>query len=135
MFRCRTIHLFIICLTLLESAAWTYAEEIEDSVDIMEAKGRILAVIEGRRTVTFDLRPKENVIWSGSKGLLGTFLTRKRLFVISTASGAWQIYPLKPDESSGSVAMLSPYLALLITKNRAVAFDALSGGTGSPDND
>jgi hypothetical protein len=63
-------------LSVFASAISSYAaEDIEDLIDIAESKGKIIAIIEGRRTITFDLRPNEKVLWSGSKGYLGAFLT------------------------------------------------------------
>jgi hypothetical protein len=101
-------------------------EEIEDLIDIAESKGKIIAIIEGGKTITFDLRPDEKVLWSGSRGYLGAFLTDQHFFVISTSLSAWRALPLRLDESGKGVASLSPYIALLVTKNRAVGFDATS---------
>ena len=77
----------------------SYAEEeIEDLIDIAESKGKIIAIIEGRKTITFDLRPNEKVLWSGSRGYLGAFLTNLHFFVISTTSNAWRTLPLRLNE-------------------------------------
>jgi len=46
--------------------------------------------------------------------------------VISTSSNAWQALPLRLDESAKGVASLSPYIALLVTGDRAIGFDAAS---------
>jgi hypothetical protein len=100
--------------------------EVEDLIDIAESKGKIIAIIEGRETVTFDLRPNEKVQWSGSKGYLGAFLTDQHFFVISISLSSWQALPLRLDESGKGVASLSEYMALLVTKDRAVGFDATS---------
>ena len=127
MLRCRKTLTILIWLSILASTICSYAEEIiEDLVDIAESNSKIIAVIEGRKTVTFDLRPKEKVLWSGSKGYLGAFLTNDRFFVISTSSGTWQVLPLNLDESEKGVVSLSPYIALLVTGDRAVGFDAAS---------
>ena len=73
-----------------------------------------------------ELQTKEKVIWGGSRGYLGAFFTNRHFFVISTASGAWQAMPLKLDESKKGVTSLSPYIALLATKDRAIGFDAMT---------
>jgi hypothetical protein len=79
-------------LSIFGLAISSYAEEeIEDLIDIAESKGKIIAIIEGRKTITFDLRPNEKVLWSGSRGYLGAFLTDLHFFVISTSLNAWQI--------------------------------------------
>jgi hypothetical protein len=66
------------------------------------------------------------VLWSGSRGYLGAFLTDQHFFVISTSLSAWRALPLRLDESGKGVASLSEYMALLVTKDRAVGFDATS---------
>jgi hypothetical protein len=124
MLRCRKFLIGIICLSIFASAISSYAEEeIEDLIDIAESKGKIIAIIEGRRTITFDLRPNEKVLWSGSRGYLGAFLTDQHFFVISTSLNAWQPLPLSLGVSGG-VASISPYIALLVTADRAIGFDA-----------
>ena len=124
MLRCRKSLINIICLSIFASTISSYAEEdIEDLIDIAESKGKIIAIIEGRKTITLDLRPNEKVLWSGSRGYLGAFLTDLHFFVISTSSNAWRALPLRLDESGNGVASLSPYIALLVTKDRAVGFD------------
>jgi hypothetical protein len=114
-------------LSILASTISSYAgEEIEDLIDIAESKSKIIAIIEGRKTISFGLRPKEKVLWSDANGYLGAFLTNVRFFVISTSSDAWQILPLRINESEKGVASLSPYIALLVTGDRAIGFDAAS---------
>ncbi len=127
MIRCRNILTILICLTILGSTIPSYAdEEIEDLIDIAESKGKIIAIIEGKKKVSFDLKPDERLLWSGSRGYLGAFLTNVHLFVISTSLDAWRRLPLKIDESEKAVVSISPYIALLVTGNRAVGFDATS---------
>ena len=125
MLRYRKFLISAICLSIFASTMSSYAEEeIEDLIYIAESKGKIIAIIEGRKTITFDLRPNEKVLWSGSRGYLGAFLTDLHFFVISTSLNAWQAMPLKLDESGKGVASLSPHIALLVTRDRAVGFDA-----------
>jgi len=127
MLRYRKFLISIIFFFIFGFAISSYAEEeIEDLIDIAESKGKIIAIIEGRKTITFDLRPNEKVLWSSSRGYLGAFLTDLHLFVISTSLNAWQALPLSLGESGKGVASLSPYIALLVTKDRAVGFDATS---------
>jgi len=127
MLRYRKFLIGIICLSIFASTISSYAEEeIEDLIDIAESKSKIIAIIEGRKTITFDLRPNEKVLWSGSRGYLGAFLTDLHFFVISSSLNAWQALPLRLDESGKGVASLSPYIALLVTGDRAIGFDATS---------
>ena len=127
MLRCRKFLISIICLCIFAYTISAYAgEEIEDLIDIAESKGKIIAIIEGRKTITLDLRPDEKVLWSGSRGYLGAFLTDLHFFVISTSLNAWRAMPLRLDESGKGIVSLSPYIALMVTQDRAVAFDAIS---------
>jgi hypothetical protein len=114
-------------LSILVSAVCSYAEEeIEDLIDIFESNSKIIAIIKGKKTITFNLRPKEKVLWSGSNGYLGALLTNDRFFVISTSSGTWHRLDLRSNEAQKGVASLSPYIALLVTEDRAIGFDAAS---------
>ena len=71
MLRYRKFLISVICLSIFASTISSYAEEeIEDLIDIAESKGKIIAIIEGRKAITFDLRPNEKVLWSGSRGYL-----------------------------------------------------------------
>ena len=125
MFRYRKILAILICLFILASTIPSYAEEeIEDLIDIAESKGKIIAIIEGKRKISFDLRLNETVLWSGSRGYLGALLTNVHFFVVSTSLNAWQRLPLKLDESDKAAVSLSPHIALLTTGDRAVGFDA-----------
>ena len=127
MLRYRKFFISIICLSIYASTISSYAEEdIEDLIDIAESKGKIIAIIEGRMTVTFDLRPNEKALWSGSRGYLGAFLTNLHFFVISTTSNGWRTLPLRLNESETGVASLSPYIAKLVTEDRAIGFDTAS---------
>ena len=117
----------IVCLSIFASTISSYAEEeIEDLIYIAESKSKIIAIIEGSNKISLSLRSKEKVLWRGSKGYLGALLTNHRFFVISTSSGAWQALPFRRDESEKGMASLSPYIALLVTEDRAICFNAAS---------
>jgi hypothetical protein len=117
----------IVCLSIFASTISSYAEEeIEDLIYIAESKSKIIAIIEGSNKKSFSLRPKEKVLWRGSRGYLGALLTNHRFFVISTSSVAWQALHLKGDESEKGVVSLSPYIALLVTGDRAICFNVAS---------
>ena len=127
MLHCRKFLISIICLSIFASTISSYAEEeIEDLIDIAESNRKIIAIIEGRKTISSRLHIDEKVLWSGSNGYLGAFLTNLRFFVISTSSNGWQVLPLRFDESEKGVASLSPYIALLVTGDRAIGFNAAS---------
>lgn len=129
MLRCRKYIFTLICLNILVLFFTLRAhaeEDPEDMVDIFETDGKIIAVIEGRNTHPLTLRSRETLLWSKSDGYLGGVLTNYRFLVVSTSSGGWQELPLRKGESEKAVTTLSPYLALLVGKDRAVGFDALN---------
>jgi hypothetical protein len=125
MLRYRKCLIIPVCLTILAFAINALAEEdVEDQIDIAESSGKIIAIVEGKRTISTDLRPDEQVLWSGARGDLGAFLTSLHFFAIATASDAWQTFSLRLDESDKGVVSLSPYIVLLVTGDRAIGFDA-----------
>ncbi len=120
--------IILIFLSILLSAICSHGnEEIEDLIDIFESKDKIIGIINGKRTESLDLRGYEEVLWKGSDGHLGAFLTNKRYFVLSSSSNAWHVLDLRSNESEQATAFISPYLALLVTGDRAIGFDATSG--------
>ena len=127
MLRCRKLLAGIILLLIVGFTLSSYGEdEIEDLIDIAKSEDKIIAIIEGKKTVTYRLRPKEKVLWSGSRGHLGAFLTDHNFFVISTTLNSWQTLPMELGEAGTAVVSLSPFIALLASKDRAVGFDATS---------
>jgi hypothetical protein len=124
---CKMIPINIIASIIISLTISAYAEdEIEDLIDIAESDGKIIAVIEGRKTITYNLKPNEMLLWSGSRGHLGVFLTDRHFFVASTKSNSWHILPLRIDETANYVPAISPFLVLLVTNDRAIAFDAMA---------
>lgn len=125
MFRCQKTLITLIFFIIIAYTISCNAEEvIEDMIDIAESKGKVIAVIEGKRSIPVNLRPSEKVLWSDSSGNLGAFLTDSRFFVISTTSGSWHGRRLKLDEPEKAIASLSPFMALLVTGDRAIGYSA-----------
>ncbi len=126
----RNVHLILtifICLAILFFTTFSYAEEeIEDLIDIVESENKIIAIIKGIKKNSFDLRANEKVLWSGSRGYLGAFLTNLNFFVISTTSNSWRALPLKKSEFEQRAASISSYIALLVTNDRIISFNAKS---------
>jgi hypothetical protein len=127
MLRRRKSFVILIFFLMMTFTISSYAdEEIEDLIYIAKSNNKIIAIIEGSNKISLALKANEKVLWRGSKGYLGAFLTNHRFLVISTSSGAWQALPLKRDESEKGVASLSEYIALLVTGDRAICFNAAS---------
>jgi len=109
------------------AAAHAYgSEEVEDLIDIFESNGEIVAVVEGKKSVAFSLRPNENVQWSRAKGNLGAFLTNRHFFVVSTSSHGWNRLPLRPGNARKRIPVLSANIALLVEGDRAFGFNTTS---------
>lgn len=117
----------LIFLFIMVFAKSSNAEEpIEDLIDIFDSNGKIVAVIEGKKPISFNLSAKENVLWRGSKGDLAVFLTNNRFFVISTTSGSWQYFKLRSDEPEDAMISLSPSIALVAFEDRVIGYLASS---------
>jgi hypothetical protein len=105
---------------------WTFPlkgeDYIEDSIDIQELDGDVIAIREGRVKL-FDLPSQEKILRIGSKGYVGAVLTEKRFLVISKSSSGWHEISLKEKETQGPITLLSEYLALLVTVDRGICFD------------
>ena len=111
----------------LIASAYSYAsEEIEDLIDIFESNEEIVAVVDGKTSVAFSLRPNETVQWSSAKGNLGAFLTNRHFFVVSTSSRSWHAMPIRPGKERKRIPVLSPNIALLVDGDRAFGFSAAS---------
>ncbi len=96
----RQLFIVFIFLSILVPALSSHAEEeIEDLIDIAEGKGRIIAIVEGKQSVSIDLQSKEEVSWSDARGHLAAVLTNERFLVISESSSSWQIMPLRLKNS------------------------------------
>lgn len=116
------------CFFVLVSAVCARADsDIEDVVDVYESGGSVIAVIEGRNPVSRNLRLNEAVLWQDAGGYLGAFLTDRHFLVISSTAAAWQALPLRRDEADTADAFLSQRIALLVTAQRAVGYDAAAG--------
>jgi len=122
---CRKIPVILTFLIILVSTIAANADEhIENLIDIVESSREVIAIIRGTKIIPVNLRPREQVLWSDTSGNLGAFLTDSRFFVITTSSPDWRILSLKVDESAGKITpILSPYIGLLVTGNRAVGFN------------
>jgi hypothetical protein len=101
-------------------------EYIEDAVDIYELRGKVVAMRDGKPNLTFELTLGEDILWKGARGKIGALLTEKRFLAVSTTSAGWLELALRLHEADGARTAISPYLALLVTRRRAVGFDGLS---------
>ena len=123
----RTIVTFVVTLaTLLYAIPSNSKDVIKDSVDIEQVGRKIFAIRDGSQTITFELRSNEKVLWLDSDGYVGALLTNERFIAIALSSSSWLETPLKSKEAYDGSPFLSPTLALLVTKERVIGFDAIS---------
>jgi hypothetical protein len=101
-------------------------DDIEDLVYIEQADRKIIAIRDGIPAAPFELRSKEEVLWLDSDGYIGALLTNERFIAISLSSPGWLETPLRSKEAYDGGPILSPTLALLVTKERVIRFDAIS---------
>ncbi len=122
----RTIITFVVTLATLLYAIPSNSEDvIKDSVDILQVGRKIIASRDGGQTTPFQLRSKEEVLWLNSYGYVGALLTNTRFVAISLYSG-WLETTLRSKEAHDGNPVLSPTLALLVTNERVIGFDAIS---------
>jgi hypothetical protein len=112
--------------TLLYAIPSNSKDDIEDLVDIEQVGGKIFAIRDGIQTTPFELKSKEEVLWLDSDGYIGALLTNERFIAISLSSSGWLEKPLKSKEAYDGSPILSPTLALLVTKERVIGFDAIA---------
>ena len=120
------ITILVILTTLLYAIPSNSKDDIEDLVDIEQADRKIIAIRDGIQASPFELRSKEEVLWLDSDGYIGALLTNERFIAISLSSSGWLEKPLRSKEAYDGSPILSPTLALLVTKERVIRFDAIS---------
>ena len=73
------------------------------------------------------LHLKEQVLWSGSRGIVGVVITNERILAAGTRLASWQEFRYELAESPPGSALLGDRVALLITSKRALGFIANTG--------
>ena len=85
--------------------------------------------MDGRRNFSEDHRSNETLLWQGTKGEIGAFLTSQRLLAVSVKSGQWNTQYLKINEKKVTPDMLiGAHLLIMLTAERIVAFGTDTGG-------
>ncbi|MDC8829215.1 hypothetical protein [Alteromonas gilva] len=97
--------------------------DIEDKIYIAQSDGKVTAVVSGVKSDTFRLKPKERVLWRNASGYLGAVLTDAGFNVISVSSNYWNNIRLSPYEIETATASVSPFIALLVTEDRAIGYN------------
>lgn len=69
----------------------------------------------------------EELLWTGARGAIGVALTDERFLAVTTRSAEWQERRYRRTESPVQKALLGDRVALVLTGERALAFDGGSG--------
>ena len=90
---------------------------------------RVLLAIdgEGGGDTREPLERDEQVLWTGSRGLVGMVLTDRRVLAVRTRSGRWQTTRWRRGESQPAAAELGDRVGLVATDRRLLGFDGGSG--------
>lgn len=104
------------------------AVDEEPLVDLVVTADQVVAFVGGKQAAAYGLRYDESVVWKEARGKLGAVLTTNHFIVISTSMRSWQVLPLRIGEAENAKPELSAFMALLVTGERAVGFDAGTPG-------
>jgi hypothetical protein len=95
-----------------------------DVLQVLVREREVLAIdAESGGQLEEDLHLGERVLWHGSRGRVGVVLTDQRLLAAGVGSGAWQDARWRSAETRPTGAMLGERVALVLTSQRALAFD------------
>lgn len=126
--QCKIALVLITVLVLPVPGVMAY-EEVEDLVDILATDSQFVAVVDGRRQFTENRRSREEILWQGAKGEVGSFLTNDRILAISLYSGEWNSRYLKINEKKATPAMLiAAHLVIMLSNERILAFGSRTDG-------
>jgi hypothetical protein len=98
-----------------------------DSLDIQRVGNELVAVGEGKFRANIRLDLKEQILWQGTKGIVGVALTNRRFLAVSTASADWKQIRLQSEEAESAQVQLGANVAMLVTGQRLLAFDGVLG--------
>ncbi|CAB5112664.1 hypothetical protein D3OALGB2SA_2499 [Olavius algarvensis associated proteobacterium Delta 3] len=117
---------FVILIAVFHASPSNGRKVIEDLVEIEQIGRKIFASRDGIPSTPLELKSKEEVLWIDSGGYVGALITNKRFVVTSLYSSSWMDKPLKSDETHDGSLLVSPTLALFMTKDRVICFDAMN---------
>jgi len=101
---------------------------VEDAVSVQVVGREVWALLDRGGPLRERLEKDETVVWSGSRGEVGSVLTSRRWLAVAPGSSGWQELRRRLGETPADDPGLSARVALWITDQRAVVFDAVTGG-------
>ena len=96
--------------------------ELEDTVSVVAIDRELIAHAANGRTSKLRLEVGERIRWHGARGRIGFAVSNRRVLGFRQTTG-WTALDLRVGEVSTLPPGLGPRLALLVTTQRAIAFD------------
>lgn len=102
--------------------------ELADVVDVVVLDDELIA-IDAFGGVVGVTRPilGEEVLWSGAQGQVGLVLTDRRALAVASGTGGWRSIDYFIYETPAEEALLADRVALVVTDQRIIGFDAERG--------
>jgi len=117
-----------LALAAVAGAQLESETEIADVLEIVVLERAVLAIdARGGGETRERLELGEQVIWTGSRGLVGVALTDRRVLAVRAESAAWQEASYRLGEVPPPQALLGDRVALVVTSRRVLGFDGGSG--------
>lgn len=121
----------VLCGALAVFGASSGAGQRADELPLTDL---LEVVLVGRDLVAFDaesggqtterLHLGEEILWRGSRGKVGIVITNERVLAVATRSASWQEARYLQTEIPPAGALLGDRVALVLTSQRALGFDA-----------
>jgi len=125
-----TLILLLACAPGPASARSPRSDQLPlgELIEIVVLEDEILAVdAEGGGTSTIRRLLGEQVLWVGTRGVVGVVLTDERVLAIATRSASWREAPYERGEMPAQAAELGDRVALVALPQRVLGFVGSAG--------
>jgi hypothetical protein len=121
----RILPLFFVFWPAVAVAQGSRGDQVPlgELIEVVVMEDEILAVdAESGGTSITRLQLGEEVLWVGTRGLLGVVVTDRRVLAVGTGSSSWQEIPYERGERPPREADLGDRLALVTLSRRVLGF-------------
>ena len=98
-----------------------------DQLEIVRLERELLALGAAGGDARVRLELDEQVVWTGSQGVVGAAVTDRRLLFVAAGNGTWQEVRLRRDEKAPTAARVSDRVVLADTSRRLLGFSEIGG--------